>query len=195
MAAPKIASPVVVSPTPTYSWSPTVSMSELAQTPSLSANSFSGYSGSSMGTGNSWNTAVADATNTTNNTNLATSFNSYSEAQLNSLYDTFLKQGGVPDQSYAGLSDTAKAEYLTKGMQDLKTQQGLDNSSWFSTNNMNKVNTGLQAASTLVNAYIGFENLGLAKDQYNLQKKSIESQLAFLREDRARADSLRATSA
>lgn len=179
----------------TNTWSPNVSMNAITQTPSLSANSFSGYSGSSMGTGNSWNTAVPDATNTTNNTNLATSFSNYSEAQLNSLYDNFLKQGGVPDQSYAGLDNAAKADYLTKGLQDLKNKQGLDNSSWFSTNNLNKINTGMQAASTLVNAYIGFENLGLAKDQYNLQKKSIESQLAFLREDRARADSLRATSA
>lgn len=176
-------------------WSPSVSVASLAQTPNLSANSFSGYSGSSMGTGNAWSTAVADATNVTNNVNLPTSFNNYSETQLNSLYDTYLKQGGVPDQSYAGLSNAGKAEYLTKGMQDLKTQQGLDNSSWFSTNSLNKFNTGLQAASALAGAYIGFENLNLAKDQYKLQRNSIESQLAFLREDRARADSLRATSA
>lgn len=132
-------------------------------------------------------------TDVTQNTNLPTSFNNYSTDQLNSLYNTFLQRGGVPDPSYGGLTDAAKADYLTKGLADLNAKQAASNSSWFSTDNLNKVSTGMQALGTLANAYIGFENLGLAKNQYKLQKNAIESQLAFLREDRARADALRAS--
>ena len=81
-------------------------------------------------------------------------------------------------------------DYNQYSTQDLKTA----NTPWWkSSNSWDTIGKGVGAVGGLANMYLGFEQLGIAKDQLALQKRVTNTQLANLAEDRARASTMRST--
>lgn len=72
---------------------------------------------------------------------------------------------------------------------------GTEGSLWSDPNTWNAAAKGIGAASGLVTAYTGLENLGIAKDQLAFQKEAFWSQFNQQEEDRAASAARRKASA
>lgn len=120
-------------------------------------------------------------------------------------FDNFLLQNsnGVDMGGYAALQQNGNYvipnQVNTTALQQAQSFNNLSGGNpavtpwWQSSDNWNTIGKGVGAVAGAANVYLGFEQLGIAKDQLALQKRVTNTQLANLAEDRARASTMRST--